>query len=400
MNLEKQFGAQNYKPLPVVIAKGEGSWVWDTDGKKYLDMLASYSAGNQGPRQPKIIQAAKDQMEKITITSRAFVNDQMGQFLKKAADLAGYDRALPMNTGAEAVESAIKMARKWGEKVKGIPKDRCNIIVCENNFHGRTITIITFSTDDQYRDGFGPFTPGFKVAPFGDLEVIEALIDDETCAIMVEPIQGEGGVIIPPEGYLKGLQEISNRHNVLLMFDEIQVGLGRTGKMFCFEHEDAKPDVLILAKALGGGVYPVSVVLADNHIMDVFTPGDHGSTFGGNPLGAAVGIASLDVLLDEKLPERAAELGEYFSSSLRKIDCPVIKEIRSKGLMVGVEIKPEFGGARRFCEALMDRGILSKETHVTTIRFTPPLIITKEELDWALDIIKEVFAELGQEPIK
>lgn len=396
LDLEKKFGAQNYKPLPVVIAKGEGCWVWDTEGKKYLDMLASYSAVNQGHRHPRIIAAAMDQLGKITVTSRAFVNDQMGRFLKKSAELAGYEQALPMNTGAEAVESAIKMARKWGEKVKGIAKDQCNIIVCSNNFHGRTISIVTFSTEAQYREGFGPFTPGFRIAPFGNAQALEALIDENTCAILVEPIQGEGGVIIPPQGYLKALREIADRTNVLLMFDEIQVGLGRTGKMFCYEHENAKPDVLILAKALGGGVYPVSVVLADRAIMSVFSPGDHGSTFGGNPLAAAIGIASLDVLIDEKLPERAETLGDYFSEQLRKIPCPAVKEIRSKGLMIGVEIKPEFGNARRFCEALMDRGILCKETHITTIRFTPPLVITKEELDWALERIAEVFKELCQ----
>jgi ornithine--oxo-acid transaminase len=394
LDLEKKYGAQNYKPLPVVIAKGEGCWVWDTEGKKYLDMLASYSAVNQGHRHPKIIAAAMDQLGKITVTSRAFVNDQMGRFLKKTAELAGYDQALPMNTGSEAVESAIKMARKWGEKVKEIAKDQCNIIVCSNNFHGRTITIVTFSTEAQYRDGFGPFTPGFRVAPYGNAEALEALIDENTCAILVEPIQGEGGVIIPPNGYLKALREIANRHHILLMFDEIQVGLGRTGKMFCFEHENAKPDVLILAKALGGGVYPVSVVLADRAVMSVFTPGDHGSTFGGNPMAAAIGMASLDVIIEEKLPERAEELGNYFSEQLRKIPCPAVKEIRSKGLMIGVEIKPEFGSARKFCEALMLQGILCKETHTTTIRFTPPLIVTKEELDWALERIKNVFQEL------
>lgn len=394
LDLEKKYGAQNYKPLPVVLAKGEGCWVWDTEGKKYLDMLASYSAVNQGHRHPKIIAAAMDQLGKITVTSRAFVNDQMGLFLKKSADLAGFEQALPMNTGAEAVESAIKMARKWGEKIKGIAKDQCNIIVCSNNFHGRTISIVTFSTEAQYRDGFGPFTPGFRVAPYGDAVALEALIDENTCAILVEPIQGEGGVIIPPKGYLKALREIANQHRVLLLFDEIQVGLGRTGKMFCFEHENARPDVLILAKALGGGVYPVSIVLADRAIMSVFTPGDHGSTFGGNPMAAAIGIASLDVLIDEKLPERAEELGNYFSEQLRKIPCPAVKEIRSKGMMIGVEIEPEFGNARRFCEALMLRGILCKETHVTTIRFTPPLVITKEELDWALAQIEDVFKEL------
>lgn len=394
LSLEKQYGAQNYKPLPVVIAKGEGCWVWDTEGKRYLDMLASYSAVNQGHRHPKIIAAAKEQLDQITITSRAFVNNQMGLFLKKVADLSGYEQALPMNTGAEAVESAIKIARKWGEKIKGIAKDQCNIIVCSNNFHGRTITIVTFSTESQYRDGFGPFTPGFRVAPYGNAEALEALVDENTCAILVEPIQGEGGVIIPPVGYLTALRDISNRHNLLLMFDEIQVGLGRTGKMFCYEHENAKPDVLILAKALGGGVYPVSVVLANRDVMSVFTPGDHGSTFGGNPMAAAIGIASIDVLLEENLPQRAAELGEYFSTQLQKISCPAVKEIRSKGLMIGVEIKPEFGSARRFCEALMEEGILCKETHVTTIRFTPPLVILKEELDWALDKIAKVFEKL------
>jgi len=395
LKLEDRYGAHNYKPLPVVIERGQGCWVWDTEGKKYLDMLASYSAVNQGHCHPKIIKAAIDQMGKITITSRAFVNNQMGLFLKKIADLAGYEQALPMNTGAEAVESAIKIARKWGEKVKGIAKNQCNIIVCANNFHGRTVTVISFSTEEQYQDGFGPFTPGFRIAPYGDSQAIEQLIDQDTCAILVEPIQGEGGVIIPPQGYLQQLRQIADQNNVLLIFDEIQVGLGRTGKMFCFEHENVKPDILILAKALGGGVYPISVVLADRAIMSVFSPGDHGSTFGGNPLAAAIGIAALDVLIEEDLPARAAEMGDYFSEKLKQIVCPAVKEIRSKGLMIGVEIRPEYGNARKYCEALMQEGLLCKETHATTVRFTPPLIISKAELDWALQRIEAVFTKLA-----
>ena len=363
------------------MSKGKGIWVWDTHGNKYMDMLSAYSALNQGHRHPNIVKAAKDQMDCITITSRAFRNDKMGIFLEKICNLAGYDMALPMNTGAEAVETALKAARKWGEQIKGIAKDSGEIIVCDNNFHGRTISIVSFSTQGQYKDGFGPHTPGFISVEFGNLKAVEDVITKNTCAILVEPIQGEGGVILPPDGYLKGLKSIADRHNVLLMFDEIQVGLGRCGTMFAFQHEQTKPDVLILGKALGGGVYPVSVVLSSKEVLGVFNPGDHGSTFGGNPLGCAIAIASLDVLIDEKLAENSKAMGEYFVQGLHAMKSPAIKEIRARGLMIGVEIKPQYGTAREFCLKLLERGILCKDTHGTTIRFTPPLIITKEEIN-------------------
>ncbi len=387
------WSAHNYHPLPVVIERGEGVWVYDVEGRRYLDMLSAYSALNQGHRHPRIVQALVEQAGRVTLTSRAFHNDKMGPFLKKLCQLAGFEKALPMNTGAEAVETALKAARKWGYLKKGVPENQAEIIVAENNFHGRTITIISFSTEPQYRFGFGPFTPGFKVIPFGDAEALEKAITPNTVAFLVEPIQGEGGVIVPPEGYLRAIREITRKHQVLLMLDEIQTGFGRTGKMFAFEHEGARPDVLILGKALGGGVYPVSAILADNEIMEVFTPGDHGSTFGGNPLGAAVAMAALDVLVEEHLPERAQELGAYFMEQLRQIPSPYVKEVRGKGLLIGVEIKREYGTARPFCEKLMHRGILAKETHEQVIRFAPPLVIKKEELDWALEHIRQVLTE-------
>ena len=387
------WSAHNYHPLPVVIERGEGVWVYDVDGNRYLDMLSAYSALNQGHRHPRIVQALVEQAGRVTLTSRAFHNDKMGPFLKKLCQLAGFEKALPMNTGAEAVETALKAARKWGYLKKGVPENQAEIIAAENNFHGRTITIISFSTEPQYRFGFGPFTPGFKIVPFGDAEALERAITPNTVGFLVEPIQGEGGVIVPPEGYLRQIREITRRHRVLLMLDEIQTGFGRTGKMFAFQHEDARPDILILGKALGGGVYPVSAILADNEVMEVFTPGDHGSTFGGNPLGAAVAMAALDVLVDEGLPERAQELGAYFMDRLRRIQSPYVKEIRGKGLLIGVEIKPEYGTARPFCEKLLRLGILAKETHAQVIRFAPPLVITREELDWALERIERVLTE-------
>ncbi|MCD6462365.1 MAG: ornithine--oxo-acid transaminase [Thermotogae bacterium] len=393
MKLEKRYGAHNYEPIPVVLERGEGVWVWDVEGRKYLDMLSSYSALNHGHRHPKILNAMRLQMEKLTLTSRAFYNDVLGRFEKKLAEIAGYDKVLPMNTGAEAVETALKIARKWGYYEKGIPRYEGNIIVAEGNFHGRTITIVSFSSEEQYKDGFGPFTPGFKMVPYGDVEAMEKAVNDRTIGILVEPIQGEGGVRIPPDGYLKELRKLADEKGILLMFDEIQTGLGRTGKLFAWMWEEAKPDILILGKALGGGVYPVSAVLADDHIMKVMTPGDHGSTFGGNPLAAAVGIASIDVLLEEDLPERARKLGDYFLNELKKIDSPYVKEYRGKGLLIGVEIKDEYGGARKFCEKLATMGILSKETHDTVIRFAPPLIIRKEEIDWALERIEKVLKE-------
>lgn len=390
----EEYGAHNYHPLPIVIEKGEGVWVYDVEGRKYLDMLSAYSALNQGHRHPKIINALIEQAGKVTLTSRAFHNDKMGEFLKLLCEVGGFEKAMPMNTGAEAVETALKAARKWGYLKKGIRENCAEIIACNNNFSGRTISIISFSTEEQYRSGFGPLTPGFNAVPYGDADAVERAITPNTAAVIVEPIQGEGGVIIPPEGYLKRLREITKQHNVLLIFDEVQTGFGRTGKMFAFQHEDAKPDILALGKALGGGVYPVSAILADNEVMDVFTPGDHGSTFGGNPLGAAVGMASLRVLIDEDLPGRSKDLGEYFKRKLEEIDSPYIKEVRGKGLFIGLEIKKEYGTARPFCEKLMDRGLLCKETHAQTIRFAPPLTISKEELDWALDNITAVLTEV------
>ncbi len=390
IELAERYGAHNYHPLPVVLTRGEGVWVWDVEGRRYLDMLSSYSALNQGHRHPRILAALKAQLERITLTSRAFHNDQLGPFMEKITRLTGYDKFLPMNTGAEAVETALKAARKWGYLKKGVPDDQAEIIVAENNFHGRTITVISFSTEAQYRHGFGPFTPGFKIVPYGDAEAIEQAITPNTVGVLLEPIQGEGGVIVPPEGYLARVREITRKHNVLLLLDEIQTGLGRTGKLFAYEYENARPDILIVGKALGGGVYPVSGILADDEVMDVFTPGDHGSTFGGNPLAAVVGMVSLDVIVEERLPERAHELGNYFMERLRAIQSPYVKEVRGKGLLIGVEIKEEHGTARPFCERLMELGILAKETHHQVIRFAPPLVIQKEEIDWALERIEQV----------
>ncbi len=386
------FSAHNYKPLPVVLERGEGVWVWDVEGRKMLDMLAAYSAVNQGHRHPAIIKAAKDQMDRITLTSRAFHNDQMGPFLEKLCAVTGFEKALPMNTGAEAVETAIKMVRKWGYKVKGVPENQAEIIVCSGNFHGRTTTIVGFSDEDQYKDGFGPFTPGFKIVPYGDAAAFEKAITPNTVGFLVEPIQGEGGVIVPQEGYLGCTRHMCEQHNIAFIADEIQSGLGRTGRMFACDWEDVRPDILIVGKALGGGVYPVSAAIADSEFMDVFHPGDHGSTFGGNPLGAAVGMASLQVIEDEKLVEKSDELGQWFSEELRKIDSPHVKEVRGKGLMIGVEIKLESGPARPFCEQLQARGILAKETHHQVIRFAPPLVIQKADLEWALTHIAEVLA--------
>jgi ornithine--oxo-acid transaminase len=392
IELTEKYGAHNYKPLPVVLTKGEGVWVWDVEGNKYIDMLSSYSALNQGHRHPKIIKAVIEQIERITLTSRAFYNDRLSLFLKKLNEITGYDKALPMNSGAEAVETAIKIARKWAYTKKGIPLNDGEIIVALNNFHGRTITIISFSSEHQYRYAFGPFTPGFVFVPFGDYLAIEKAINDRTIGVLIEPIQGEGGIIVPPEGYLKKVREITREKDVLLMLDEIQTGLGRTGKLFAYQHElseNEKPDILILGKALGGGIYPVSVVLADDDIMEVIKPGDHGSTFGGNPLAAAIGIAALEVIIEENLPENARIMGDYFIRNLREIKSPYIKEVRGKGLLIGVELNRP---AREFCEKLMKLGVLSKETHEYVIRFAPPLIIKKEEIDWALERIKSVLS--------
>jgi len=387
-----QYGAHNYHPLPVVLERGEGAWVWDVEGNKYLDCLSAYSAVNQGHRHPAIIQAAKRQLDRLTLTSRAFHNDEMGPFLRELCELTGYQKALPMNTGAEAVETAIKAVRRWGYRVKGIPDDRAEIIVCENNFHGRTTTIVSFSTEASYRDGFGPLTPGFITIPYGDTAALKAAITPNTAGFLVEPIQGEGGVVIPPEGYLRDAFELCHANDVLFMADEIQTGLGRTGRWFASDWEDVRADVVMVGKALSGGFYPVSAMLSDREVMDVFAPGDHGSTFGGNPLGAAIARASLKVLVEERLPERANEMGNWFMDQLRAIGSPHVSEVRGKGMLVGVVVRDESGTARPFCEALMKRGILAKETHEQVIRFAPPLVIEQETLEWALGEIREVLA--------
>jgi len=390
IELEETYGAHNYHPLDVVITKGEGVWVYDVEGNRYLDCLSAYSALNQGHVHPKILQAMVEQANRLTLTSRAFRNDQLPLLYQELSELTGYDMSLPMNSGAEAVETAMKLARKWAYQVKGVSKHQAEIIVCDGNFHGRTISIISFSTEDHYKDDFGPFTPGFISVPYGDAAAIESAINENTAAIMVEPIQGEGGVIMPPQGYLKELRRICDENNVLLVFDEIQTGLGRTGKLFAQEHEDVRGDITIIGKALAGGFYPVSAVLADKELMGLFTPGEHGSTFGGNPLGAAIARAALKVLVEEKLIENSAELGEYFLEQITEIPSPHVKEVRGKGLLIGVELKKSARGARRFCEALQDKGILCKETHENVIRFAPPLVIDKATLDWALPSIREV----------
>ena len=387
IELENQYGAHNYHPLDVVIERAEGVWVYDVEGKRYLDCLAAYSAVNQGHCHPKILQALVEQAHKVTLTSRAFRNDQLPLFYKELHELTGYDMALPMNSGSEAVETAIKTARKWGYKIKGIPEDKAEVIVCANNFHGRTITEVSFSTDAQYRDGFGPFTPGFKVIPFGDVQALEDAITPHTCAFLVEPIQGEAGIIIPPAGFLKQAADICRQNRVLLIVDEIQSGLGRTGKLFAYEHEGIRPDVVIVGKALSGGFYPVSAVLSSFEIMRIFNPGDHGSTFGGSPLGCAVARAALRVLTQEKLVERSAELGAYFLELLQTLRSPDLKEVRGKGLWIGIELHSP---ARAYCEALKEEGILCKETHDRVIRIAPPLIIQREEIDWAFERIRKV----------
>ena len=392
MDLEAKYGAKNYKPIPVVISKAKGIWVWDPEGKKYMDCLASYSAVNQGHLHPTIIKAVEDQIKVLTLTSRAFYNDRLGGFLKKLCEVSGLEVALPMNTGAEAVETGIKIARRWGYRMKNVPTNQAEIITCNNNFHGRTSTIVSFSTDEIARSDYGPFMPGFKTIPFDDTEALEQAITPNTVAFLVEPIQGEAGVIIPHAGYLKKVREICDRHNVLLITDEIQTGFCRTGKMFCFMHDNIKPDILLVGKALGGGVIPVSAAISRKEIMDVITPGSHGSTFGGNPLGAAVAEASLDVLINEKLDERSAELGAYFLTKIKEIDSPLFKEVRGKGLFIAIQLTDEAGDARPYTEALKEKGLLAKETHVHTVRLAPPLVIKKEEIDWALSILKEVFS--------
>jgi ornithine--oxo-acid transaminase len=387
VDLESQYGAHNYRPLDVVIERAEGAWVYDVEGKRYLDCLAAYSAVNQGHCHPEILRTLEEQARKVTLTSRAFRNAQLPLLCKDLHDLTGFDMVLPMNSGTEAVETAIKVARKWGYKVKGIPQDKAEILVCANNFHGRTVTIVGFSTDEHYRDGFGPFAPGFKVIPYGDAEALRNAITPSTCAFLVEPIQGEAGILIPPVGFLREAAEICRQNRVLLMTDEIQSGLGRTGMLFAYMHEGITPDVLIVGKALAGGFYPVSAVLASRSILGVITPGDHGSTFGGNPLGCAIARTALRVLIEEKMVERSAELGDYFLSRLQSLRSAAIKDVRGKGLWIGIELH---SAARPYCEALKDEGILCKETHDHVIRFGPPLVVTREELDWAFERIAKV----------
>jgi ornithine--oxo-acid transaminase len=390
ISIEEQYGAHNYHPLDVVIERAEGVWVYDVDGKRYLDCLSAYSAVNQGHVHPEILNALLEQAKKVTLTSRAFRNDQLPLLYKELSEMTGYEMSLPMNSGAEAVETALKLARKWAYRVKGVPRHQAEIITAAGNFHGRTISIVSFSSEPSYREDFGPFTPGFVTVPYGDADAIENAITPNTAAVMLEPIQGEGGVIIPSVGYLKKVAEICTKNNVLLMADEIQTGLGRTGKLFAAEHESVRPDVTIIGKALSGGFYPVSAVLADRDLLGLFQPGEHGSTFGGNPLAASVARASLRVIREEKLAERSHELGEYFLEQLAEIPSPHVREVRGKGLLIGVELRPEARGARRFCEALQERGILAKETHEHVIRFAPPLVIDKETIDWALPSIREV----------
>ena len=390
IQLAETYGAHNYHPLPVVLTKGEGVWVWDVEGRKFMDMLSSYSALNQGHLHPRVIDAATTQLNKLTLTSRAFHNDRFGEFCELICKTCDQESVLLMNTGAEAVETAIKAARKWGYKVKGVPENKAEIIACENNFHGRTTTIVGFSSEDQYRDGFGPFSPGFKLIPYSDLDALKAAITPNTVGFLVEPIQGEAGIIVPDDGFLREARQVLKAEKILLMLDEIQTGLGRTGKLFCYEYEDARPDILIVGKALGGGVFPVSGMLSGKEVMDVFTPGDHGSTFGGNPLACAIGTAALKVIVEEKLPARAMEQGTYFMQKLVEIGSHHVKEIRGRGLLIGVEIRESSGTARPFCEQLLNLGILAKETHHQVIRFAPPLIISREEIDWALERIEKV----------
>ena len=389
----ERYSANNYESLDVVIERGEGAWVWDVEGRRYLDMLSSYSALNQGHRHPAIVRAARAQLDRVTLTSRAFHNDQMGPFLRELCAATGYDQALPMNSGAEAVETAIKLVRKWGYQKKGVRDGQAEIIVCSNNFHGRTTTVVGFSSEAQYREDFGPFAPGFKMVPFGDADALAAAVTDQTVGFLFEPIQGEGGVIVPPDGYLRRAREICDRNGIAMMADEIQTGLGRTGRLFACEWEDVRPDVLIVGKALGGGLYPVSAALADAEYMEVFRPGDHGSTFGGNPLAAAIGRASLKVILEEDLPRRADELGRWFMAELNALVSPHVADVRGRGLLIGVEIRESSGTARPFCEALKDRGILAKETHGQVVRFAPPLMVEKEVLEEALEGIAAVLED-------
>lgn len=388
--LENQYNAHNYKPLDVVLERGEGIWVWDVDGNRYLDFLSAYSAVNQGHGHPRILKAMMEQAARLPLTSRAFRNDQLPLLAQELCELTGYEMMLPMNSGAEAVETALKAARKWGYEVKRVAAGQAEIIACEGNFHGRTISIIGFSTEAQYQNGFGPFTPGFKTVPYGDAAALEAAITPNTVAFMVEPIQGEGGVVIPPNGYLKRVREICDRNHVLLILDEIQTGLGRTGQLMAADWEQVKPDMVTIGKALSGGFYPVSAVLSNREILGVFRPGDHGSTFGGNPLASAIAREALKVLVDEGLIENAREMGAYLKGRLERVESDHIREVRGQGLLIGVELKPQAGGARRFAEALKQEGLLCKETHQHVLRFAPPLVITRADIDWALERIEQV----------
>ncbi|MCD5412977.1 MAG: ornithine--oxo-acid transaminase [Dehalococcoidia bacterium] len=390
MDLEDEYGAHIYNPLDVVLHRGEGVWVWDVEGNKYLDCLSAYSAVNQGHCHPEIVRTMIEQAQTLTLISRAFRNDQLGLFCQEICKLTNSHKVLIMNSGAEAVETVIKAVRKWGYKVKGVPQDQAEIIVCENNFHGRTITIVGFSTNENFRNGFGPFTPGFRIIPYGNANAFEEAITPNTVAFLVEPIQGEGGVIVPPAGYLKEVKAICEKNNVLLILDEIQTGLGRTGKLLAEEHDGIEADLTLIGKALSGGFYPVSAVLSSTEVLGVLRPGEHGSTFGGNPLACAVARKAISVLIDENMIENSAVMGEYFRSGLSDIKSPYIKEVRGRGLLIGVELVPEAKGARRFCEKLLTQGLLCKETHENTIRFAPPLVITKEEIDWALERIEPV----------
>lgn len=388
IELEQQYCAHNYEPLPIIISRGRGVFVWDAKGKRYFDMMSAYSAVSHGHVHPRILSAVNTQITQLAVVSRAFYTDKLGEFLKRACELTGQEKALPMNTGAEAVETALKAARKWAYTVKGVAADQAEIIACDGNFHGRTIAIIGLSSEEQYKNGFGPFPPGMKTIPYGDTAALEAAINPNTAAFIVEPIQGEGGIIIPPQGYLAECARICKEKNVLFICDEIQTGLGRTGRFLAVDYEDVKPDGIILGKALGGGMLPVSMFLSSKEVMDVFQPGDHGSTFGGNPLAAAVGLEALNVTVEKQLPEQAAKLGQHFIEELKSINSPLIKEVRGKGLLIGMEIDSSKVTARGICEALMAKGLLSKETHETVVRFAPPLVITQNELNQAIDIIK------------
>ena len=391
ISLEQRLGAHNYKPLDVVLSRGRGVWVWDIDGNQYLDCLAAYSAVNQGHCHPKILKTLVEQANNLTLTSRAFRNDQLALLYQDLCRLTHSHKVLPMNSGAEAVETAIKTVRKWGYTVKGVEEDKAEIVVCRNNFHGRTITIVSFSTDNNSRKGFGPFTPGFKIIPFGDAQALENAVSPNTVGFLVEPIQGEAGVIIPPQGYLSDVKTICEKHNVVLILDEIQTGLGRTGKLLAEEHDGIEADLTLIGKALSGGFYPISAVLSSTEVMDVLQPGEHGSTFGGNPLACAVARTALEVLMEENMIENAEKMGRYFLDGLKGIGSSMIKEVRGKGLMIGVELYPEAGGARKYCEKLQKKGLLCKETHENIIRFAPPLVITRDEIDWALERIDSVF---------